>query len=207
MILVLLLANAVVGFWGRTSGGNAIARPEGDAGDQGGELKRDGKWVNPAAREVVPGDLIRLAFFGDIVPCRRAPRWTGDQISVDQLGADRGVLARHAQVRARPFSAVRSFVAAKSVRSSTGDGRRNRSSGKTAELVEDGRSRSATSRRAVLRDRRLPDRPRGRPWSTRHSSAVAYVSAASRMLTTCCSLRWCSTVAASPRRDARPCCR
>ena len=30
-------------------------------------VMRDGKWVDPAARELVPGDVIRLRL-GDIVP-------------------------------------------------------------------------------------------------------------------------------------------
>ena len=30
-------------------------------------MKRDGKWVNQAARDLVPGDAIRLRL-GDIVP-------------------------------------------------------------------------------------------------------------------------------------------
>jgi len=45
-------------------------------------VKRDGKWVNPAARELVPGDTIRLRL-GDIVPAD-ARLLDGDEISVDQ---------------------------------------------------------------------------------------------------------------------------
>ena len=45
-------------------------------------MKRDGKWVNPAARELVPGDTIRLRL-GDIVPAD-ARLLDGDEISVDQ---------------------------------------------------------------------------------------------------------------------------
>ena len=41
-----------------------------------------GKWVNPAARELVPGDAIRLRL-GDIVPAD-ARLLDGDEISVDQ---------------------------------------------------------------------------------------------------------------------------
>ena len=47
-------------------------------------VKRDGKWVNPAARELVPGDAIRLRL-GDIVPAD-ARLLDGDEISVDQSG-------------------------------------------------------------------------------------------------------------------------
>ena len=45
-------------------------------------MKRDGKWVTPAAREVVPGDVIRVRM-GDIVPAD-ARLLEGDPIEVDQ---------------------------------------------------------------------------------------------------------------------------
>jgi H+-transporting ATPase len=46
------------------------------------KVKRDGKWVTPAARELVPGDVIRLRL-GDIVPAD-ARLLDGDAMSVDQ---------------------------------------------------------------------------------------------------------------------------
>ncbi len=46
------------------------------------EFKRDGKWITPAARELVPGDVIRLRL-GDIVPAD-ARLLEGDEVSVDQ---------------------------------------------------------------------------------------------------------------------------
>ena len=45
-------------------------------------MKRDGKWVTPAARELVPGDVIRVRL-GDIVPAD-ARLLEGDPIEVDQ---------------------------------------------------------------------------------------------------------------------------
>ena len=45
-------------------------------------VKRDGKWVTPAARELVPGDVIRLRL-GDIVPAD-ARLLEGDPVEVDQ---------------------------------------------------------------------------------------------------------------------------
>ena len=45
-------------------------------------VKRDGKWINPPARELVPGDAIRLRL-GDIVPAD-ARLLAGDPIEVDQ---------------------------------------------------------------------------------------------------------------------------
>ena len=45
-------------------------------------VKRDGKWVNPAAQELVPGDVIRMRL-GDIVPAD-AHLLDGDPVEVDQ---------------------------------------------------------------------------------------------------------------------------
>ena len=59
IILLLLLANGVVGFWEEHQAGNAIAALKATLAIKA-RVKRDGKWVNPAARELVPGDAIRL---------------------------------------------------------------------------------------------------------------------------------------------------
>ena len=81
IILVLLFANAVVGFWEEHEAGNAIAALKATLAIKA-RVKRDGKWVNPAARELVPGDAVRLRL-GDIVPAD-ARLLNGDEISVDQ---------------------------------------------------------------------------------------------------------------------------
>jgi H+-transporting ATPase len=81
IILLLLVANAVVGFWEKHQAGNAIAALKATLAIKA-RVKRDGKWVNPAARELVPGDSIRLRL-GDIVPAD-ARLLDGDEISVDQ---------------------------------------------------------------------------------------------------------------------------
>ena len=81
IILLLLLANAAVGFWEEHQAGNAIAALKATLAIKA-RVKRDGKWVNPAARELVPGDVIRLRL-GDIVPAD-ARLLDGDEISVDQ---------------------------------------------------------------------------------------------------------------------------
>jgi H+-transporting ATPase len=81
IILLLLLANAMVGFWEEHQAGNAIAALKATLAIKA-RVKRDGKWVNPAARELVPGDSIRLRL-GDIVPAD-ARLLDGDEISVDQ---------------------------------------------------------------------------------------------------------------------------
>ena len=81
IILVLLLANAVVGFWEEHQAGNAIAALKAKLAIKA-RVKRDGKWVTPAARELVPGDVIRVRL-GDIVPAD-ARLLDGDPIEVDQ---------------------------------------------------------------------------------------------------------------------------
>ena len=45
-------------------------------------MKRDGQWITPAARELVPGDVIRVRL-GDIVPAD-ARLLDGDSVEVDQ---------------------------------------------------------------------------------------------------------------------------
>jgi H+-transporting ATPase len=81
IILVLLLSNAVVGFWEEHQAGNAIDALKGSLAIKA-RVKRDGKWINPPARELVPGDVIRLRL-GDIVPAD-ARLLEGDQVEVDQ---------------------------------------------------------------------------------------------------------------------------
>ena len=81
IILLLLLANAMVGFWEEHQAGNAIAALKATLAIKA-RVKRDGMWVNPAAHELVLGDAIRLRL-GDIVPAD-ARLLDGDEISVDQ---------------------------------------------------------------------------------------------------------------------------
>ncbi|MGB1222575.1 MAG: plasma-membrane proton-efflux P-type ATPase [Mycobacterium sp.] len=81
IILVLLIANAVVGSWEEYQAGNAIdalkAKLAIDA-----RVQRDHRWRTLPARDLVPGDAIRLRL-GDIVPAD-ARLLAGDPIEVDQ---------------------------------------------------------------------------------------------------------------------------
>ncbi len=81
IILLLLLSNAVVGFWEEHSAGNAIAALKAKLATKT-RVKRDGAWASPPARELVPGDVIQLRL-GDIVPAD-ARLLDGDPMSVDQ---------------------------------------------------------------------------------------------------------------------------
>ena len=81
IILLLLVTNAAVGFWEERQAGNAIAALKAKLAIKA-RVKRDGKWINPAARDLVPGDIIRVRL-GDIVPAD-ARLLEGDPIEVDQ---------------------------------------------------------------------------------------------------------------------------
>ena len=81
IILALLFLNAVVGFWEEYQAGNTIAALKARLAPQA-KVKRDGQWQVIAARELAPGDLIRLRL-GDIVPADA--RQLDDQpLQVDQ---------------------------------------------------------------------------------------------------------------------------
>ena len=81
IILLLLVSNAVVGFWEERQAGNPIAALKAKLAIKA-KVKRDRKWTDPAAREVVPGDVIRLRP-GDIVPAD-ARLLAGEPVEVDQ---------------------------------------------------------------------------------------------------------------------------
>ncbi|MEO8088058.1 MAG: plasma-membrane proton-efflux P-type ATPase [Bacteroidota bacterium] len=81
IILLLLFANAVIGFWEEHKAGNEIAALKAKLAVNA-RVRRDGKWVNPPARELVPGDVIRMRL-GDIVPAD-SRLLDGDPVEVDQ---------------------------------------------------------------------------------------------------------------------------
>lgn len=81
IILLLLVSNAGVGFWEEHEAGNAITALKAKLSVKA-RVKRDGKWITPASRELVPGDVIRLRL-GDVVPAD-ARLLDGDPVEVDQ---------------------------------------------------------------------------------------------------------------------------
>jgi H+-transporting ATPase len=81
IILVLLVANAVVGFWEEYQAGNAIAALREKLALHARVL-RNGTWGTIAARELVPGDVIRVRL-GDVVPAD-SRLLEGDPVEVDQ---------------------------------------------------------------------------------------------------------------------------
>ena len=84
IILILLISNALVGFWEEHAAGNAIAALKAKLALKA-RVKRDGKWINTPAGELVPGDMILLRL-GDIIPAD-ARLLEGDPIT------------RHSQIR------------------------------------------------------------------------------------------------------------
>ncbi len=81
IILTLLVANAVVGFWEEYQADNAIAALKNKLALDA-RVKRDGKWTTVPARELVPGDVVRIRM-GDIIPAD-ANLSPGDPVEVDQ---------------------------------------------------------------------------------------------------------------------------
>ena len=66
IILMLLMVNAVVGFWQERKAGNAIEMLKQRLA-LNARVLRDGKWQERPARELVPGDVVRLRL-GEIIP-------------------------------------------------------------------------------------------------------------------------------------------
>jgi hypothetical protein len=61
------VTNAVVAFWEERQAGNEIAALKAKLAVKA-RVIRDGKWINPAARELVPGDVIRLRLSQSLMP-------------------------------------------------------------------------------------------------------------------------------------------
>jgi H+-transporting ATPase len=81
IIVVLLVFNALVGFWQEYQAGNAVEALKKKLALKSRVL-RDGAWQEIDARELVPGDVIRIRL-GDIIPAD-AKLIEGDYLSVDQ---------------------------------------------------------------------------------------------------------------------------
>ena len=145
IILVLLFANALVGFTEERSAGKAIDALKAQLAVKA-RVVRDGKWTTPASAELVPGDVIRMRL-GDIVPAD-ARLLDGDPVEVDEsaltgesLPAERGpgdAVFSGSVVRQGEISAMVYGTGA------------NTYFGKTAELVQDAQSTSHFQK-AVLR--------------------------------------------------------
>jgi H+-transporting ATPase len=135
IILLLLIANATVGFWEEHQAGKAIDALKAQLAVKC-RVRRDGDWVTPPSRELVPGDVIRMRM-GDIVPAD-ARLLDGDPVQVDQSA----LTGESLPVTAGPGDAVYSGSVIKQGEAgalvyATGTGTYF---GKTAELVQDART-------------------------------------------------------------------
>jgi H+-transporting ATPase len=81
IIFTLLMLNAVVGFWQEHKAGNAIELLKKRLALKARVL-RDGKWKELPARELVPGDMVRVRL-GDVSPAD-IKLIEGDYLLVDQ---------------------------------------------------------------------------------------------------------------------------
>ncbi|MGA8277370.1 MAG: plasma-membrane proton-efflux P-type ATPase [Rhodanobacteraceae bacterium] len=145
IILVLLLANAVVGFWEEHQAGNAVEALKARLASKA-RVRRDFKWVTPPVRELVPGDVIRLRL-GDIVPAD-ARLLEGDPIEVDQSA----LTGESLPVERKPGDAVYSgsIIRQGEINAMVYGTGRNTYFGKTASLVQEARTVSHFQR-AVLK--------------------------------------------------------
>jgi len=132
IILLLLCSNAVVGFWEEHQAGNAIEALKARLAILA-KVKRDGKWQNPKASELVPGDVIRLRL-GDIVPAD-ARLLDGDPIEVDQSALTGESLPATAKPGAAVFSG--SIVRQGEIDAMVYATGKNTYFGKTAQMVQE----------------------------------------------------------------------
>ncbi|MCW4019210.1 MAG: plasma-membrane proton-efflux P-type ATPase [Candidatus Bathyarchaeota archaeon] len=106
IIMMLLMLNAVVGFWQENKADNAIELLKQKLAPTARVL-RDSKWVQTAAKEIVPGDIIRVRL-GDIVSAD-AKLVSGDYIQADEsaLTGESLPVEKHVQDVAYSGSIVR----------------------------------------------------------------------------------------------------
>ncbi len=82
VILTLLCANAIIGFWEEYQAGNAIAALKAKLALKA-NVMRGGRWEACPAQDLVPGDVIHVEI-GDIIPADVRLWDGGDPVEVDQ---------------------------------------------------------------------------------------------------------------------------
>ncbi len=137
IILVLLLLNAVIGFWQEAKADNAIELLKKKTALKA-RAKRDGSWATLPASELVPGDLIRVRL-GDIVPADLTLT-DGDYLSADEsaLTGESLPVEKHSGDKAFSGANIRQGEMDGLV-TATGD---KTYFGKTAQLLSDPKTRS-----------------------------------------------------------------
>ena len=161
IILLLLVCNAVVGFWEERQAGNAIEALKKRLAIVS-KAKRDGRWITPPARELVPGDVIRLRL-GDIIPAD-ARLLAGDEVAVDQSAlTGESLPATHKAGDAVFSGSIMRRGEIDALVYATGT---QTYFGRTAHLV--GEAQTASHFQRGHEDRRLSGHPRGRPGGNHH---------------------------------------
>ena len=84
IIFILLIGNGLIGFFEEKSAGDAVAALKAQLA-LNATVKREGKWVSVPAKELVPGDIMRLKI-GDVLPA------DGRLLSDDPLKIDQAAL-------------------------------------------------------------------------------------------------------------------
>lgn len=100
-IILLLFANAGIGFWEETRAGNAVKALM-DSLAPRAKVKRNGEWSEIEAANLVPGDIVSFKI-GDIVPadCRL---YDSVNVSIDQAALTGESLPQNKKVGDECFS-------------------------------------------------------------------------------------------------------
>jgi H+-transporting ATPase len=144
VILALLVVNAVVGFREEYQADSTIAALKKNLALKA-KVKRDGEWASIAARELTPGDFVRLRI-GDIIPAD-AKLLEGDPVQVDQSAlTGESLPVEHKSGDAVFSGSVLKQGEIDAVVFATG---KDTYYGKTAELVKSARTRSHLQRAII----------------------------------------------------------
>ncbi|HUY18789.1 MAG TPA: plasma-membrane proton-efflux P-type ATPase [Candidatus Binataceae bacterium] len=137
IIALMLLINAVVGFWEEFKADTAIAALKQHLALRARVL-RDGRWTELAAAELVPGDLVELRL-GNIVPAD-CTLVSGEYLAVDQSALTGESLPTDKQAGDLAYSG--SIVRMGEMRGAVVSTGMNTYFGRTARLVQSAQSRS-----------------------------------------------------------------
>jgi H+-transporting ATPase len=145
IIVILLFLNAMVGFWEEYQANNTISALKAKLALKARAL-RDGTWKSVPARELVPGDVVRLRI-GEIVPAD-SKLLEGDPLQVDQSALTGESLPVERKAGENVFSG--SVIKQGEIEALVYATGKNTYFGKTAQLVESAHTRSHFQR-AVLK--------------------------------------------------------
>ncbi len=137
IIIVLLLLNAIVGFWQEHKADNAINLLKQKLATRTHVL-RDDRWTELPARDLVPGDIVRIRL-GDIVPAD-VKLFEGDFLLVDQSALTGESLPVEKHVSEDTYSG--SIVQKGEMTAIVITTGTNTYFGKTAKLVEEAKTKS-----------------------------------------------------------------